>query len=67
MQVTIGLVVLASIFALLLGFAAMRMALGVLWVSVGVALFAATLPLGWVRYKAQKRWSSRSSFRSPWI
>ena len=55
MQVTIGLVVLASIFALLLGFAAMQMALGVLWVSVGVALFAATLPLGWVRYKAQKR------------
>ena len=55
LQVTIGLVVLTSVFAMLLAFVVVQMTMRVTWVAACVAVFAATLPFAWVRYMAQRR------------
>jgi tight adherence protein B len=55
LAVTIGLVVLASIFAMLVAFAAVQAITHVTLLAVAVSFLAACVPYLWVRYAAQKR------------
>jgi len=55
LSVTIGLVVLATVFAWLLGAAVLQLTVGLGWVSVIAGCFTAMIPYGWVKYSATKR------------
>ena len=55
LPVTIGLVVLGSIFAMLLGAAVMQISMGIGWLTIVVGCLAALIPIGLVRHAAQRR------------
>ncbi|HEY7005136.1 MAG TPA: type II secretion system F family protein, partial [Sphingomicrobium sp.] len=55
LAVTIGLVVLASIFAMFVGFTVMQAITHVLTLAIAVSFLAASVPYLWVRHAAQRR------------
>jgi tight adherence protein B len=55
LNVTIGLVVLASVFGMGLAFIIAEATTRVVWIAVGAALVAGCLPLTWVQHAARKR------------
>jgi len=55
LSVTIGLVVLATVFAWLLGAAVLQLTVGIGWVSVIAGCFTAAVPYGWVKFSAARR------------